>query len=273
MTQKDNQTTSQQQPGGVISVISEITRSRLLSALLILIVLVFMIAFYQGRSISLWPPGIGELPSGTSQPATPAAVLPTTAINPGSVNIAELSPEKTLIERIDFDYPDSPANHGWVFLENEADETQLAINHIADQFVGRAIAISSPVKYGMEFKVGLESVKRGSFVEFVANFEKSGAIYAFVTLERDDGSMTTGWLKLTSGTGQPRPIDGDEWRLLVEPASTKGGDWSLYQVDLPDAVRQTFGTDGWKFRQLEKFRMRGNLSLDYIAIFGIQPHD
>lgn len=123
----------------------------------------------------------------------------------------------------------------------------------------------------MEFKVGLEAAQRGKVVEFVANLEKGAAIYAYVTLERDNGSTTTGWLKLTIGRGQPRPVDDDEWQLFIEPVSTKGDDWLLCRVDLQDAVMQTFGNDGWKFQQLEKFRIRGNLSLDYISMFGTQP--
>lgn len=175
----------------------------------------------------------------------------------------------TPIQTIDFDYQDSPTNHGWEM--SEADITQLDIEHTNDQFVGNAISITSPVKYGMDFEVGLAAAQRGSFVEFVANLTEDAVIYAAVGLERDDASTQSAWIKLTTRRGPPTPVDHDEWQLSITSVSSKGGDWLLYQVDLQDAVRQTFGNDGWKFQQLKKSRIRGNLALDYIHIFESQP--
>jgi hypothetical protein len=123
----------------------------------------------------------------------------------------------------------------------------------------------------MDFEVGLAAAQLGRVVEFVADLKGNAAIFALVSLERPDGSTLTGWLKLTTGKGQPKLVDPDEWQLFIEPVSTKGGDWLLYRIDLQDAVMQTFGIDGWKFQQLEKFRIRGDLSLDYIHIFESQP--
>jgi hypothetical protein len=197
---------------------------------------------------------------------TPAPVATVTLIDT-VVNTSAPTP----IEKIDFDYQDSPTKHGWTLLESEADETQLVIEHISDQFVENAISISSPVKYAMEFEVGSAAAQLGKVVEFAANLDKNAAFFVYVSLERDDGSTTNGWLKLTIGKGQPAPVDQDEWRLFIQPVSTKGGDWLLYRVDLQDAVMETFGNDGWKFQQLEKFRIRGDLSLDYIHIFERQP--
>ncbi len=200
---------------------------------------------------------------------TPTPVATATSVNP-VVHTGSPMPI-TPLQRIDFDYQDSPTNHGWVLLESEADETQLVIEPISDQFVGNAISISSPVRYAMDFEVGLAAAQLGRVVEFVADLKGNAAIFALVSLERPDGSTLTGWLKLTTGKGQPKLVDPDEWQLFIEPVSTKGGDWLLYRIDLQDAVMQTFGIDGWKFQQLEKFRIRGDLSLDYIHIFESQP--
>ena len=64
-----------------------------------------------------------------------------------------------------------------------------------------------------------------------------------------------------SGTGE------DEWQVCLVPISHEG-DWLLFQVNLEDEVKNTFSNDGWSFSGLNKIRVRGNLSLDYISIEG-----
>jgi hypothetical protein len=162
-------------------------------------------------------------------------------------------------------------NHGWEMLSSEAKEDEINLEHTNDQFVGNAISISAPVRYGMEFKVGPEAAERGKVVELVANLTEDASFFIYMSLVRDDGSTSKGWLKLKTVQGPPQPVDDDEWQFSIEPVSSKGGNWSLYQVNLQDAVMQTFGNDGWKFQQLEKFRIRGNLSLGYIDIYESQP--
>jgi hypothetical protein len=159
--------------------------------------------------------------------------------------------------------------HGWQI--SEANEAEIQIEHTQDPLVGNGITITSPVKYRMEFKVEPEAAQRGKVVELVANLTEESSVFTYISLVRDDGSSSKGWLKLKSSKGPPLPVDNDEWQLSIEPIASKAGNWSLYQVDLSDAVMQTFGNDGWKFQQLEKFRLRGNLSLVYIHIYEMQP--
>jgi len=175
------------------------------------------------------------------------------------------------IQRIDFDYQDSPTQHGWKMLENEASEEEVNIEHTFDQFVGNAISITSPTRYGIEYTVGLPAAERGKVLELVANLTKDAYIYTYIGLVSDDGSTTDGWLKLTIREGPPKPIDDDEWQLTMEQVSSKGGNWLFYRIDLQDAVKQTFGSDSWEFQRLEKFRIRGDLSLVYIEIYETQP--
>jgi len=184
--------------------------------------------------------------------------------------------ELILTQKIGFEYQDSPFEHGWKIVQDEADETEIDFMSIFDDFVERAISISSLVKYGMDFEVGPEAAQSGKVVEFVvANFKGDAAIYALVSLERNDGATIDGWLKFKEGQEQPTRVssdsDGEEWQLPVTPVSRRGGGWSLFRIDLEDAVSQTFGTEGWRFQNLTKFRIRGNLSVDQISVFETQP--
>ena len=226
---------------------------------------VAVIAAYQAIKLAQLQSG-ADIPTSVPSPIPLNTVVNTTA--PTLVNTDTPTPI-TPIQRIDFDYQDSPTQHGWEMLPNEAQEVD--IEHTYDQYVGNAIIITSPIRYGMEFKVGLPAAQRGKVIELVANLTEDAYIYTYIGLVRDDGSTTKGWLKLTIREGPPKPVDDDEWQLTMEQVSSKGGDWLLYQIDLEDAVMQTFGNDAWKFQQLEKFRIRGNLSLDYIHIYETRP--
>ena len=183
-----------------------------------------------------------------------------------------------LVQRIEFDYQDSPTRHGWTMVQGEADETDLAIEHLSDPFVGSAISISSPLKYGMDHQVGQAASQVGRIVEFVGALDRQAAVYAWVGLKRDDGTTATGWLQFQVGSERPRSIalgtgsGEDEWLVYIRPVEHIGGDWLLFRVDLSEAVAQTFGGDGWSYEHLEKFRVRGSLSLDYIFIYKAGPY-
>lgn len=177
-----------------------------------------------------------------------------------------------LLEKIGFDYSDSPTNHGWRILECP-DETQVVLRHFDDGFVGSAIEIRSTVWYAMDYAVKPVAVF-GSIVEFVAILEnKASIIYAGFSLRSSDDSKSKPgpfWLNFPVGKGQPIPHgDGNtEWSFPVEPTLLHpGSSWVRFQVDLNEAVNQTFGTLGWRFGQLIGFRLRGNLSLTQISIF------
>jgi hypothetical protein len=109
----------------------------------------------------------------------------------------------------------------------------------------------------------------GNFIEFVAVLQKDASIYVYVG---------RGWLRFIAGKGQPEPYYDEadntyvgEWLIYVDPISSKGGNWLLYQIDLQDTIQDTFGNDGWHFQNLRKVRLRNNLSLDYISVFMSQP--
>jgi hypothetical protein len=183
----------------------------------------------------------------------------------------------TPIQKIDFDFQDSLINHGWVFTD--ASEPPVVIEHITNSYVGSAINISSTVKYGLDFNISPAAAQLGNMIEFVADLRKDAAVYAFVVLKRDDGTTTTGWLKIQQAEGQTLPsavITGtgsgnDEWLVYVTPNLYRGDNWLLFQVDLQNAVNDTFGKDGWSYSALRKLRLRGNMSLDYITVFQTSP--
>lgn len=174
---------------------------------------------------------------------------------------------RPLIEKIDFEYRDSPLNHGWQL--GQADETQVALNHISDGFVGSALEIRSTAPYRLDYPLGA-AARLGTFVEFVAKFEGEGYVYALTKVQSKDGSKTKNlWLAFAVGVQQPKRTDDGTWfeyTVYVKPARLEGN-WLLFRVDLKDAVRRSAGREGWTFCELLAFRLRRNQSLAYISVY------
>jgi hypothetical protein len=181
-----------------------------------------------------------------------------------------------ILQKIDFDYTDSPMEHGWSLIEG--DISGIVFDPISDNFVGDAIMINSPIFYGMDYGIKSIIAKKVETMEFVANLEdESASIYAYVGLVRNSGKTSTGWLKFKPGEGNPvltslQTSEGeDEWLVNIMPVSPLGNQWSQYRINIEDATEESFGQDGWHYQQLLKLRVRGNISIDYISLLGRKP--
>ena len=82
---------------------------------------------------------------------------------------------------------------------------------------------------------------------------------------QDASSVKEGWLQFSRDLESIEQLDNAEWQVPVE-AIPQGGGWSRSQIDLVDAVRKTFGNQGWQFAQIDRIRIRGNIVLASIEI-------
>jgi hypothetical protein len=166
--------------------------------------------------------------------------------------------ELTLLQRIDFDYQDSPENHGWRIEGNPGFSLQP----------GGVLDITSRKLYSMHHTVTPLACS-GTLIEFVARYEAHNtAVYARVAIQSQDGSENDEvWLKIQIGPHPPEQARGThEWIWYVQPALLDGG-WSRFEVNLPDAVKETFGAEGWSYRKLIGFRLRGRLKIKQILVY------
>ncbi|MCX6029479.1 MAG: hypothetical protein NT169_09280 [Chloroflexi bacterium] len=177
-----------------------------------------------------------------------------------------------LLQRIDFDYSDSPAAHGWNIGDNDKDKTQPVLRHFLDGFVGNALEIQSTVWYSMDLDVD-QVTGLGSCVDFV--IKPKGEAYTMTRMlvySKDDAKYRRLWLSFYAGIGQPKRVDDGrsegwfEYVVPIKPIRLDGG-WGVLQVNLREAVQKTAGALGWKYGQLECIRFRGNLSVSHIAIY------
>lgn len=176
---------------------------------------------------------------------------------------------KTDIQRIDFNYADSPLKHGWLFISG-FDPSQVTFSPIYEDQSVRGTEVNSLAEWGMDFIAEPAAKQFGNVLEFVIIPRQDAAIFAYMDMEKSDGTSGTGWLKFMSCNEEVKPIikngtENQEWRVCLAPVSHEEN-WLVFRANLRDEVKKTFSHDGWSFRGLKKIRVRGNLALDYISI-------
>jgi hypothetical protein len=131
------------------------------------------------------------------------------------------------------------------------------------------LRVRSTSRYAADYDVKAQT-SFGSQIEYVVKPEEERVlIYArSIVLSRHGSESKTVWLSFPVRREPPRPYqDGEhEWSYPIEPIHLEGG-WLKFELNLGDAVNQTFGLRGWRFGQLLGFRIRGNLSLAFISIY------
>jgi hypothetical protein len=172
----------------------------------------------------------------------------------------------TVLESITFNYKDSPGLHGWYI--GDASEGGPKFNSQLDGYFGRIIEISTEKSYFMDISVS-QAAQFGTHLEFAAKYIAGGVVYSKISIKSKNGVAARDvWLAYVLGTNSPEPLgDGmDEWSVYLTPIRTNGT-WPIYCVDLRNAVKQTFGKDGWDLNYIKAFRLRGNISLAHITVY------
>jgi hypothetical protein len=175
--------------------------------------------------------------------------------------------EKLLLEKIGLGVSDTSIEKCWRFSEGTDPKPTLKL--FDDGFFGKALEIKSMIRYAADYDVQAQA-SLGATIEFVIKQDDQKAIvYAhLIVLSRDSSESKSVWLSFPIGLEKPSPVgEGDgEWRFPIKPDHLDGN-WLRFQIDLSEAVGQTFGTKGWRYGQLKGFRLRGNLSIAYICVF------
>lgn len=168
-----------------------------------------------------------------------------------------------LLENIEFGYEDSLTDHGWRIVQQAPDP-------YTHSSLGYATAIDSQFQRAFDRDVE-QSARQGSVVEFVAKFReqpevKRGRIYAHLGVTRSDGAGSRNvWINFPVNEIRPNRVGPNEWEFPVRPIGAQG-QLFVFQVDLREAVRRTFGTEGWTFAELIRFRLRGSFTIARISI-------
>lgn len=179
--------------------------------------------------------------------------------------------QKNILETIQFDYTDSPTNHGWNF--NEGDLQEVIFEGINDATVGKALKITTSDGnfYAIDYELPLQTREFGNYLDIVVKYpDNRSSFYVYVIMTNNNGGKLSGWLSFKIGKEQTLPSQmttgEQEWLVYVYPESFLDQNWVKMQIDLRKSVQETFGKDGWEFQKLIKFRIRGNLWIDSIVV-------
>ncbi len=155
-----------------------------------------------------------------------------------------------------------PLKFGWHL--GGCEHQSVTVEPRPDSTFGEAVRIALPAGAYMDYTIprGSQASRR---VEFAAELR---LVYAKVKVRnRDSRAERPVWIAFLPGSEAPSPFgDGrDEWNYPVQPETHQSG-WSLYEVEIADATRDTFGRDGWSFLAIVGFRLRLDNTFAYLRV-------
>ena len=97
--------------------------------------------------------------------------------------------------------------------------------------------------------------KLGKGIEHAVRLNVGSGIYASVKVKSKRNSQARNiWLNFDVGKEEPGRYGSNEWIVCIAPYE-KEGEWSIFCVNFDDPVKKTEGKDGWKFSQINCFRI------------------
>jgi len=166
------------------------------------------------------------------------------------------------IDEIRFDYlPQSPLQHGWSVAYGDA--TTAKWSSASDAPSLGAMSMQADPGCAIQLVVG-PNIRLSGWLLYAAKYTDTTMIFARVAMASLDGTHATEkWIKFELGNGPPHQTTGyeeHEWTLPMSGESLSHG-WRRFNVSLPDAVRRTWGGQGWTYRGLRIIRLRGTLAI------------
>jgi len=174
-----------------------------------------------------------------------------------------------LLSEIRFDYlPQSPLENGWRRAYGELG-TNPRWSNPADAPVAGSISIEIPSGCAIETSVTPNATVAIRLV-YSANYSNETMFFIKVELSSQDGRTTVQkWMKLVVGERDPFPTgnyETMEWTLPLRGKALRNG-WRTFDVVLPDAVRRTWGTLGFKFRRIIVVRIRAKTEVSPLQFY------
>jgi predicted nucleotide-binding protein len=172
---------------------------------------------------------------------------------------------------IRFDYlPDPLTKHGWKPAYKEQLEPEPgAYSSPTDAPVSGCLSIKTALTYALDYRLP-PTVCDG--LQFEAQYSDATMLFTELVLKSRDGSLSARkWIKfyVSSGGGGIRGVVTDGYPneyTLWWPATALPQRWVSLNISLTEAVRQTWGKQGWTYESLATFRIRGPLSISPIRI-------
>lgn len=192
-----------------------------------------------------------------------------------SKKLVKARERKKLVGKILFNFdPILLKQYKWDITLEKPNNIKPVINLISDNRYGKVWQIQTNyIKdyYMQRYAPDIET--NGKEVSFIVkrSQNQSYALYCMVNVIKQDTNICKKvWLNIHYGIGTSKPLSSDpdhEWIVYVR-SRIINQDWMSLHINLPQMIEETYGRDGWKFNQLFAYRIRGNITLAEIIIYG-----
>jgi hypothetical protein len=173
----------------------------------------------------------------------------------------------TYLEQISFSFQDTSILQCWKVVE-KSDPNEPILKKEIDGIMGEFLSISGSSFFALDYQVKVVT-RNAKILEYIVIPQNDHVLYLNVDVITADGSQTKNcWVNLGVNKLKIKPYgDGKiEWDFPITHVS-RTGDWLKYQVNIDEAIKKTFGTEGWKYKNLNKLRLRGNSKIKTITIY------
>lgn len=180
-----------------------------------------------------------------------------------------ISPENRRLRRIgqiDFEYlPDPPNSNGWQMgIENEAKQAPT-FSSATDGPITGCLKIESKGQYYADYDVD-PSGRLCDVVALAIKVKTHARIYLRIKVASRNGQKSQHvWLAQSIGNRHPKRFNANEWEVFVSGEALDNG-WTRLEISIPEQVEKTFGNEGWVYKELLGFRLRGSLSISPLTL-------
>jgi len=183
--------------------------------------------------------------------------------------------EARIISELRFDYlPDSPLKNNWTLCYGDPEKVHFTLATNAPE--KGSLSAHTSIDYSIEYEIPKEIGELSDGLRLSIRFkgENDTMFWTEVEMANVDGSKwEKRWIKHYKGNKPSRQVDkpyDDEWERWMSGIELTNG-WSDFLISLKDAVKETWGNDGWVFKGLTKISIRGNISISPIKILKFTP--
>lgn len=176
---------------------------------------------------------------------------------------------------IRFDYlPDPLTKHGWKLAYGvEPDAGTYGTPKDAPVF--GSLSINTAIIYALDHHIPPMVCDGASFE---AQYSDTTMLFSEVGLRSRDGSLfARRWIKYYVSSSGDKEMRSEVTAgypnefTLWWPATALPNRWVSLNISLPEAVRQTWGKQGWTYDSFLTFRIRGSVSISPIRITSSRP--
>jgi hypothetical protein len=161
-----------------------------------------------------------------------------------------------------------PEKLGWnLVIDSKNGENKPLVEIGRDGLYGHYLQIEQKDSYYLDYYFPIQNELLHELTFIIQNNKKYN-IYAKVKLKSKNNELDKdGWIDIKEGDLDPSPFDTGkyEWKYYAHPEKVENY-WKEFKINLPLAVKQSFGIDGWVFSCITGIRIRGSIKIAEIKV-------